>query len=131
MRRIFLFLLTNLAVLLLLGIVCHVFGIDRWAELHGLGGLYGLLVYAAVIGMGGAFISLAMSKPMAKWSTGARVIETPAAALQAAALAERQVPFVFATGGADDMIADEFRGRPILQKPFTLDGVEKALDALA
>ncbi len=77
MRRIFLFLLTNLAVLLLLGIVCHVFGIDRWAELHGLGGLYGLLVYAAVIGMGGAFISLAMSKPMAKWSTGARVIETP------------------------------------------------------
>lgn len=49
----------------------------------------------------------------------------------AAALAERQVPFVFATGGADDMIADEFRGRPILQKPFTLDGVEKALDALA
>ena len=49
----------------------------------------------------------------------------------AAALAERDIPFVFATGGADDMIADEYRDRPILQKPFTMDGVEKALDALA
>lgn len=48
----------------------------------------------------------------------------------ASALAERNIPFVFATGGADDMIAEEFRGRPILQKPFTLDGVNKALAAL-
>ncbi len=48
----------------------------------------------------------------------------------ATALAKRNIPFVFATGGADDMIAEEFRGRPILQKPFTLDGVEKALTAL-
>jgi DNA-binding response OmpR family regulator len=48
----------------------------------------------------------------------------------ATALAERAIPFVFATGGADDMIAGEFRDRPILQKPFTLDGVEKALAAL-
>ncbi|PWK91891.1 protease HtpX [Fulvimonas soli] len=77
MRRIVLFLLTNLAVLLLLGIVCRVFGIDQWAAARGYGGMPGLLVYAAVIGMGGAFISLAMSKPMAKWSTGARVIEQP------------------------------------------------------
>lgn len=49
----------------------------------------------------------------------------------AEALAARDIPFVFATGGADDMIADQFRGRPVLQKPFTMDGVEKALDALA
>lgn len=48
----------------------------------------------------------------------------------AAALAERDIPFVFATGGADDMLADEFRGRPVLQKPFTIDGVDKALSAL-
>ena len=49
----------------------------------------------------------------------------------AEALAARDIPFVFATGGADDLILDEFRDRPILQKPFTMDGVEKALDALA
>lgn len=48
----------------------------------------------------------------------------------AEALAERGIPFVFATGGADDMIAEAFRGRPMLQKPFTLEGVEKALSAL-
>jgi len=77
MRRIALFLLTNIAVLLLLGIVCHLLGVDRYAAVQGIGGSTGLLVYAAVFGMGGAFISLAMSKPMAKWSTGARVIEQP------------------------------------------------------
>jgi len=49
----------------------------------------------------------------------------------AEALAARDIPFIFATGGADDLILDIFRGRPILQKPFTMDGVEKALDALA
>ena len=77
MRRIALFLLTNIAVLFLLSIVCHVFGIDRWAAMNGYGGMTGLLVFAAVFGMGGAFISLAISKWMAKTSTGARVIEQP------------------------------------------------------
>jgi heat shock protein HtpX len=77
MRRIALFLLTNIAVLLLLSIVCRVFGIDQWAAMRGYGGMGGLLAYAAVFGMGGAFISLAMSKWMAKMSTGARVIEQP------------------------------------------------------
>ena len=48
----------------------------------------------------------------------------------ATALAARDIPFVFATGGADDMLADEFRDRPVLQKPFTMDGVDKALAAL-
>jgi heat shock protein HtpX len=77
MRRIALFLLTNIAVLLLLSIVCRIFGIDQWAAARGYGGMGGLLVYAAVFGMGGAFISLAMSKWTAKMSTGARVIEQP------------------------------------------------------
>jgi DNA-binding response OmpR family regulator len=48
----------------------------------------------------------------------------------AMALAAQDIPFVFATGGADDMIAEQFRGRPVLQKPFTMDGVDKALAAL-
>lgn len=77
MRRIALFIGTNLAVLLLLSIVCHLFGIDQMAAARGYGGMTGLLAYAAVFGMGGAFISLAMSKMIAKWSTGARVITQP------------------------------------------------------
>ncbi|WP_448664551.1 response regulator [Sphingomonas sp. CJ20] len=48
----------------------------------------------------------------------------------AARLAALGIPFVLATGGAGDMIAPEFRDRPVLSKPFTMDGVEKALDAL-
>jgi heat shock protein HtpX len=77
MRRIALFIGTNLAVLLLLSIVCHLFGIDRMAASRGYGGMTGLLLFAAVFGMGGAFISLAMSKTIAKWSTGAQVIAQP------------------------------------------------------
>jgi heat shock protein HtpX len=78
MRRIALFLLTNIAVLVLLNIVCHLFGFDQWAQMHGHSiNSTGLLIYAAIFGMGGAFISLAMSKSMAKMSTGARVIDQP------------------------------------------------------
>ncbi len=77
MRRIALFIGTNLAVLLLLSIVARVFGIDQMMASRGYGGMTGLLLFAAVFGMGGAFISLAMSKWMAKRSTGARVIENP------------------------------------------------------
>jgi DNA-binding NarL/FixJ family response regulator len=46
-------------------------------------------------------------------------------------LAEAGIPFVIATGGGGDSIADAHRDRPILSKPFTMDGVEKALDGLA
>jgi DNA-binding response OmpR family regulator len=46
-------------------------------------------------------------------------------------LAGKGIPFILATGGAGDMIAEPFRDRPVLSKPFTMDGVEKALDALA
>jgi heat shock protein HtpX len=77
MKRILLFLLTNLAVLLVLSIVAHLIGLDTWLAVHG-GSLSGLLVFAAFIGFGGSFISLAMSKWMAKRSMGVRVIGTPA-----------------------------------------------------
>lgn len=70
MLRIVLFLATNIAILVLLGIVMSVLGVDRGSTL-------GLLIMAAMFGMGGSFISLAMSKWIAKKSTGARVIEQP------------------------------------------------------
>ncbi|MGY2736218.1 response regulator [Sphingomonas sp. UYP23] len=45
-------------------------------------------------------------------------------------LAEKGIPFVFATGGSHDTVAEQYRDRPTLPKPFTMDGVSKALDAL-
>lgn len=48
----------------------------------------------------------------------------------AEALAARDIPFVFATGGSDDSVDAQFRDRPVLQKPFTMDGVARALEAL-
>jgi heat shock protein HtpX len=77
MRRILLFVLTNIAVLALLTIICKVFGIDTWLAASGYGGLGPLLGFAAIFGFGGAFISLAMSKSIAKWTTGAHVIDQP------------------------------------------------------
>ena len=74
MKRVVLFLATNIAVLLLLSVVISVLGLDRWLAAEGIN-YQGLLVFSAVIGFGGAFISLAMSKTMAKWSTGAHVID--------------------------------------------------------
>jgi len=73
MKRILLFLLTNLAVLLVLSVVAHLLGLDTWLAVHG-GSLSGLLVFAAFMGFGGSFISLAISKWMAKRSMGVRVI---------------------------------------------------------
>jgi heat shock protein HtpX len=77
MKRIVLFLATNIAVLVVLSVVLKVFGLDRVA--YGATGLdYGsLLAFSAVVGFTGAIISLLMSKPMAKWSTGAHVITQP------------------------------------------------------
>jgi heat shock protein HtpX len=74
MKRIFLFLATNVAVLLVLSVVISVFGLDRWLTAEGID-YGGLLVFSAVIGFAGAIISLLISKPMAKMSTGARVID--------------------------------------------------------
>jgi len=78
MKRIVLFLATNLAVVLVLSVVLRVLGLDRaMAAQTGIASGT-LLVYSFVVGFTGAIISLLMSKPMAKWSTGAHVIETPA-----------------------------------------------------
>jgi heat shock protein HtpX len=77
MLRIILFVGTNLAIMLVLSIVVSVFGLDRWAYSHTGMNLQGLLVLCAVFGMGGAFISLALSKTMAKMSVGAQVIDAP------------------------------------------------------
>jgi heat shock protein HtpX len=74
MKRVVLFLATNIAVLLLLSVVIRLLGLDRWLTAEGID-YRGLLVFSAVFGFGGAFISLALSKTIAKWSTGAHVID--------------------------------------------------------
>jgi len=80
-KRIVLFLITNLAVLFVLNITMRLLGIDRMLAQSG-GNLGGLLVFAGVIGFGGALISLAMSKWSAKLMTGAQVIEQPQTAAE-------------------------------------------------
>jgi heat shock protein HtpX len=77
MKRILLFLATNLAVVAVLSVVARVTGLDRWLAANG-GSYEALLVMAALFGFGGALISLAMSKWMAKRTMGVRVIEQPA-----------------------------------------------------
>ena len=76
MKRIFLFVLTNLAVVVVLGVVASLLGVNRYLTANGLN-LGALLGFALVMGFGGAIISLLISKPMAKWSSGVRVIEQP------------------------------------------------------
>ena len=82
MKRIFLFLLTNLAVVVVLGIVASLLGVNRYLTAQGMN-FGALLGYAFVIGFGGAIISLLMSKPMAKWSAGVQVITQPGNAAEA------------------------------------------------
>jgi len=76
MKRIFLFILTNVLVVTVLGIVASLLGVNRYLTANGLN-LGALLGFALVMGFGGAIISLLISKPMAKWSSGVRVIEQP------------------------------------------------------
>ena len=76
MKRIILFLATNLAIVLVLSITMRLLGVEPYLTEAGLN-LGSLLIFAAVMGMGGSFISLAISKWTAKRMTGARVIETP------------------------------------------------------
>jgi len=117
MKRVLLFLATNMAVMLVLSVVTSLLGVNKFLTANGLN-LGMLLAFAAVIGFGGAFISLLMSKPMAKWSTGARVIEAPSSSTEVwlvdtvARLAERAAlpmpevaiydgePNAFATGAS-------------------------------
>ena len=81
MKRIILFLATNLAVVLVLGIITNLLGVNRFLSAGGLN-VTALLAFAAIMGFGGAFISLWMSKPIAKWSTGATVIEHPSSSTE-------------------------------------------------
>ena len=76
MKRIALFLLTNLAVVVVLGIVASLLGVNRYLTANGLN-LGALLGFAFVMGFGGAIISLLISKPVAKWSMGLQIIEQP------------------------------------------------------
>ena len=76
MKRILLFVLTNVAVVAVLGIVASLLGVNRYLTSNGLN-LGALLGYALVMGFGGAIISLLISKPMAKWSSGVQVIDQP------------------------------------------------------
>jgi heat shock protein HtpX len=73
MKRILLFVVTNLAVMLVLGVAASLLGVNRFLTANGLN-LGALLGFAALMGFGGAIISLLISKPMAKWTTGARII---------------------------------------------------------
>ncbi len=84
MKRIFLFLVTNIAILFVLGIVLQLLGFQGYMDAQGVNlDMKGLLVFALVFGMGGSFISLLISKWTAKRLTGARVIEQPADATEA------------------------------------------------
>lgn len=81
MKRTILFIATNLGVVLVLSITASLLGLNSFLTANGLD-LPKLLMFAALMGFGGAFISLALSKPIAKWSTKARVITQPANATE-------------------------------------------------
>ena len=81
MRRIGIFLITNLAVLVTLSAAAHLLGVDRFITAQGMN-FTGLLGFAVVFGFGGAFISLFMSKWTARMAVGAQVIETPRTATE-------------------------------------------------
>jgi heat shock protein HtpX len=76
MKRIFLFLATNLAIVLVLSLTMRLLGVEPYLNENGLN-LGSLLIFAAVMGFGGSFISLAISKWMAKKTMGVRVIDAP------------------------------------------------------
>jgi heat shock protein HtpX len=84
MKRVILFIITNLAIVLVLGIVLSLLGVDRILDEQGVGlDLYNLLIFSAVFGFGGSLISLAISKWTAKRLTGAQVIDSPRTATEA------------------------------------------------
>jgi heat shock protein HtpX len=76
MKRIVLFLATNLAVGLVLSITLSILGVNRYLAGSGLN-VQALAIFSVIVGFAGSFISLLLSKTMAKWSTGARVIQEP------------------------------------------------------
>jgi len=76
LKRILLFVLTNVLVVAVLGVVASLLGVNRYLTANGLN-LTALLGFALVMGFGGAIISLLISKPMAKWTAGLRMIDSP------------------------------------------------------
>jgi heat shock protein HtpX len=81
MKRIALFVLTNLAILVVLGVVTSLLGVNNYLSAQGLN-VSMLLAFAAVVGFTGSFFSLLISKPLAKWTTGAQVISQPRNAME-------------------------------------------------
>jgi heat shock protein HtpX len=77
MKRIALFVATNIAVLIVIAVFVNILGLGKITDANGLN-LGALLILSAIIGFAGAIISLLISKPMAKWQTGAHVITDPA-----------------------------------------------------
>jgi heat shock protein HtpX len=76
MKRILLFVLTNVAVMVVLGLVTSLLGVNRYLSASGLN-IGSLMGFSLIMGFGGAIISLLMSKTIAKWSSGVRVINQP------------------------------------------------------
>lgn len=81
MKRIALFLLTNLAVMVVMSVVLSLLGVNRFMTANGLQ-MGTLMAFSLVVGFTGAIFSLLISKPMAKWSTGARVIDAPSSSTE-------------------------------------------------
>jgi heat shock protein HtpX len=76
MKRIVLYLATNFAIVIVLSIILNAVGANRFLTESGLN-IETLLMFSLIVGFGGSIISLLMSKPIAKWSTGAHVIDAP------------------------------------------------------
>lgn len=82
-KRITLFLIANFSIVIVLSLAMRVLGVDAWLAEQGLGGqMTGIMIMAVLIGFGGSFISLAMSKTMAKRGMGVQVIDTPGSATE-------------------------------------------------
>ena len=81
MKRIVLFIATNLAVMLVMSVVLSLLGVNRYLTANGLN-LGTLMVFSLVVGFTGAIFSLLISKQMAKWTTGARVIDAPSSSTE-------------------------------------------------
>ena len=82
MKRILLFVLTNVAVMVVLGVVASIFGVNRYISSSGLN-ITSLMGFSLIMGFGGAIISLLMSKKIAKWSSGVTLINNPSNADEA------------------------------------------------
>ena len=83
MQRIFLFLLTNIAIMVILSVTLRVLGVESLLAENGSDlNLNALVIFSGIFGFGGAFISLAISKWMAKRMTGAKVIENPSSNIE-------------------------------------------------